>query len=67
MAAPECCLRCFILLDCIAYVSYDGNCILLTVIGDPTSPTSPMCPNGIKRTYFGTPPGAVGKGPCQAP
>ncbi|RVD89726.1 uncharacterized protein DFL_000721 [Arthrobotrys flagrans] len=65
IAYPECCLRCFTRLDCIAYVRSGGTCLLLSANEDPNTPNSPMCPNGIKKTIFGNPPGSVGKGPCQ--
>ncbi|KFA69403.1 hypothetical protein S40285_08807, partial [Stachybotrys chlorohalonatus IBT 40285] len=71
LSTDKCCLACFQLPGCIAYVvGYNGagSCLLLTVPnhsydGNPTG----QCPAGKSPTMFGAAGGIVGKGPCQKP
>ncbi|KEY65535.1 hypothetical protein S7711_09928 [Stachybotrys chartarum IBT 7711] len=71
LSTDNCCLACFQLGGCVAYVvNYNGpgSCLLLSVRdgsydGNPTG----QCPLGKSSTIFGNAGGSVGKGPCQKP
>ncbi|KAK6523594.1 hypothetical protein TWF281_001575 [Arthrobotrys megalospora] len=70
LSVADCCLRCFVTPDCMAYVvNWNGPGGCLNLFYNPRSaapnPPSARCPNGVGDTIFGNPPGAVGKGPCQ--